>query len=97
MGRLPTRLSSRIQVTSQEAFHSLNSQLKLIMNGEAAPSLADAQVLLNNKITIPGPEDFVNILRHWKVLLSVVLPIGHPLTVYLSKHLEVLMKSFEQP
>jgi len=38
--------------TSEEAFHSLNSQLQLIMNGEAAPSLADAQVLLKTKITM---------------------------------------------
>ena len=41
-------------------------------------------------------DDSINILRRMKVLNSVVLPIGHPLTVYLSKHLEV-MKSFEQP
>ena len=66
------------------------------MNGDAAPSLADAQVLLKNKMTIPGPDDSINILRRMKVLLCVVLPLGHPLTVYLSKHLEV-MKSFEQP
>jgi len=66
------------------------------MNGDAAPLLADAQVLLKNKMTIPGPDDSINILRRMKVLLSVVLPLGHPLTVYLSKHLEV-MKAFEQP
>ena len=82
--------------TNEEAFHSLNSQLQLIMSGDAAPSLADAQILLKNKMSIPGPDDSVNILRRMKVFLSVVLPIGHPLTVYLSKHVEV-MKSFEQP
>ena len=82
--------------TNEEAFHSLNNQLQLIMNGDAAPSLADAQVLLKNKITIPGPDESINILRRMKVLLSVVLPMGHPLTVYLSKHVEI-MKSFEQP
>ena len=41
-------------------------------------------------------DDSINILRRMKVLNSVVLPIGHPLTVYLSKHVEI-MKSFEQP
>ena len=38
----------------------------------------------------------MNIIRRWKVFLSVAVPIGHPLTVYLTNHLEV-MRSFEQP
>ena len=45
---------------------------------------------------MPGPEESIRILRRWKVCLSVVLPRGHPLTVYILEHIEE-MKSFEQP
>ena len=80
--------------TNQEAFHQLNSQLQLIMDGGATPSLIDAQTLLKTKTCLPGPEESIDIIRRWKVFLTVALPVGHPLTVYLADHIEV-MKSFE--
>lgn len=82
--------------TNQEEFHSLNRQLQLVTENGAVPTLADAQALLKSKLNLPGPEESIRILRRWKVCLSVVLPRGHPLTVYISEHIEE-MKSFEQP
>ena len=82
--------------TNQEEFHSLNRQLQLVTKNGAVPTLADAQALLKSKINLPGPEESIRILCRWKVCLSVVLPRGHPLVVYISEHIEE-MKSFEQP
>ena len=82
--------------TNQAEFHSLNCQLQLVTENGAVPTLADAQALLKSKLTLPGPEESIRILHRWKVCLSVVLPRGHPLVMYISEHMEE-MKSFEQP
>ena len=64
----------RFTDTSEEAFHSLNSQLQLIMNGEAAPLLADAQVLLKTKITM----EWVPSHKKWRPVRKIVgLPSKH--------------------
>ena len=55
--------------------------------------MADAQVLLKAKINLPGPNDSLRIVRCMLTLLRVVLPVGHPLTVYVGSQHKV-MKDF---
>ena len=80
--------------SNEEEAHNINRQIELINRGGAAPTLADTHALLKVKVILPGPNDSLRILRRMQCLLRVVLPTGHPLTVFLGHHYTV-MKEFD--
>ena len=77
-----------------EAEQGISRQIGFVQSGGAAPSLADAQILLKMKINIPGPDDSIRAVRRLQAVYRAVLPVGHPLTNFLATHHDI-MKNFD--
>jgi len=77
-----------------EAEQGISRQIGFVQSGGAAPSLADAQILLKMKVNIPGPDDSIRAVRRMQAVYRTVLPVGHPLTTFLATHHDI-MKNFD--
>jgi hypothetical protein len=77
-----------------EAEQGLSRQIGIIQSGGAAPSLADAQLLLKMKVNLPGPDDSIRAIRRLQAVCRAVLPVGHPITQFLCQHYDV-MRAFD--
>ena len=53
-----------------EAEQGISRQIGFVQSGGAAPSLADASLLLKMKVKLPGPEDSIRAVRRMQGILS---------------------------
>lgn len=77
-----------------EVEQGINRQVGFVQSGGAAPSLADAQLLLKMKINLPGPDDSLRAIRRMQAVYRAVLPVGHPLILFLGNHYDS-MKAYD--
>lgn len=77
-----------------EAEQGLSRQIGIIQSGGAAPSLADAQVILKMKVNLPGPDDSIRAVRRIQAVCRAVLPVAHPITQFLAQHYNT-MRAFD--
>ena len=78
--------------TRQAQEHAMHHSL--ITSGGATASLADAKQLLTASVTMPSKEGSIRVVLRMLALYSVVLPLGHPLTAFMSTHY-FAMKNFD--
>ena len=76
-----------------ETEQGINRQIGFVQSGGAAPSLADAQILLKMKVNMPGPDDSIGAVRRMQAVYRAILPVGHQLTTFLANHHDI-MKAF---
>ena len=77
-----------------EVEQGISRQIGFVQSGGAAPSLADAQILLKMKVNMPGPDDSIRAVRRMQAVYRAILPVGHPLTNFLATHHDI-MKAFD--
>ena len=77
-----------------ETEQGINRQIGFVQSGGAAPSLADAQILLKMKVNMPGPDDSIRAVRRMQAVYRAILPVGHQLTTFLANHHDI-MKAFD--
>jgi hypothetical protein len=77
-----------------EECQCINKQLQLIQSGDATPSLSDAQSILKMKVNLPGADNSIHCILRMQAFFCAVLPIGHPITSFLTEHYQV-MKAFD--
>ncbi len=77
-----------------EVEQNISRQIGFVQSSGAAPSLADAQILLKMKVNIPGPDDSIRAVRRMQAVYRAILPVGHPLIAFLANHHDI-MKAFD--
>ena len=77
-----------------EVEQGISRQIGFVQSGGAAPSLADAQILLKMKVNMPGPDDSIRAVRRMQAVYRAILPVGHPLINFLANHHDI-MKAYD--
>ena len=76
----------RFGETDLEAAQQLQATIELMLSGQANPTLADAQHVLDTKVVLPSPDNSNRNVRRMQIWALTWLPNPHPLQQYLHQH-----------